>query len=132
MQASRISFLAGAVTLTFTPIAALADRQADKNKFLAQCDESISIERLAGAPHKFIGKKVDIHGIVGPAMNNTSAFNLDSANEPGIFVIVAGDARTLEQNQPVRVLGIVIEPVSGGNNMGGSGTYAVVRARFVS
>ncbi len=54
-------------------------RQQQKKRFVAQC-ESILIERLAGAPYKFKGKKVDLHGLVGPPLEDARAFNLDSTN----------------------------------------------------
>ena len=126
----RSGFIAGLFAII--PTAALADRQADKRAFLRKCDESISLERLAGAPNKFIGKKVDLHGIVGPPMQDTSVFNLNSPENPSIFVVVLGDARNLERGQAVRVLADVQKPISGADNSGGSGTYAVLRARFIA
>lgn len=128
---SRVSFLAAVGgALVASPIAALASVQDDKKRFIAQCDESISVERLAGAPYKFIGKKVDLHGVVGPS-TDPGFINLNSPEGDGVFVIVLADSRTLEQGQRIRVLGTVEKPVSGPNNMGGGGTYAVVRKAFI-
>lgn len=133
MTTTRLSFICSGIAACFIPAAAeAASRQDQKRAFIAQCDESISIDRLSGAPHKFIGKKVDLHGVVGPAMQDTRVFNLDSADDPSVFVLVIGDAKNLEQGQNVRVLGVVEEPQSGQNNVGGSGTYAVVQSRFIS
>jgi hypothetical protein len=114
------------------PIAAVASVADDKRAFIAQCDESISVVRLAGAPYKFVGKKVDLHGIVGPTTDPTF-INLNSADEsnPLAFVVVLADSRRLEQGQRIRVLGVVQQPVSGPNNQGGNGTYAVVRKVFM-
>ncbi len=131
-HSSRAAFVVAGLAVMAAPIAALADRASDKRAFLAQCDESISIDRLAGAPHKFIGKKVDVHGVVGPAMETTDAFSLDSTTNESLFVVVVADARRLEQGQQVRVLGVVTKPISSANNMGGSGTYAVVQGRFIA
>jgi hypothetical protein len=132
MLLSRRSALQGAVAVVLAPTIASASIQDDKRAFIAQCDESISITRLAGAPHKFVGKKVDLHGMVGPAMQQTDAFNLNDIDNPAIFVIVLGNAKDLEQGQSVRVLGTVESPETGVNTAGGNGTYAVVRARFVA
>jgi hypothetical protein len=124
--------LLGLGAAAFTPTAALAaTKQEEKKAFVAQCDGSISIDRLAGAPHKFVGKKVDLHGIVGPAMEDARAFNLDSLNDPTAFVVVVWNARYLEARQRVRVLGTVARPVSGETTVGGRGTFAVVRAQYV-
>lgn len=118
--------------IALAPAAArAASKQAEKKAFVAQCDETISIDRLAGAPHKFVGKKVDLHGIVGPAMEDARAFNLDSLNDPTAFVVVVWNARDLEARQRVRVLGTVAQPVSGETTVGGRGTFAVVRAQYV-
>jgi hypothetical protein len=129
---NRASALAGIGAAALWPTGVLgASVQEQKRAFIAQCDESISIERLAGAPHKFVGKKVDLHGIVGPAMEDTHAFNLDSGDSPWRFVVVIWNAKNLEERQRVRVLGVVLGPVSGQTTTGGSGTFAVVRARYV-
>ena len=130
MKMTRATFAVSLATLVAGPTAALASVQDDKRKFIAQCDESISIERLAGAPYKFVGKKVDLHGIVGPA-TDPDYINLNSPSGDGTFVIVLADSRRLEQNQRIRVLGTVQKPVSGQNNVGGAGTYAVVRKAFL-
>ena len=132
MRTSRLSLLCGIGATALIPgVALAASRQDEKRAFIAQCDESISIERLSGAPHKFIGKKVDLHGLVGPAMEDTKAFNLDSANDPGAFVVVIWNSKNLEERQSVRVLGVVVKPASGQTTTGGSGTFAVVQARYV-
>lgn len=131
-NSSRVAFVIGGLTVMAAPIAALADRASDKRAFLSRCDESISIERLAGAPYKFIGKKVDLRGTVGPAMDTTDAFSLDSSSNLAIFVVVVADARALEQGQAVRVLGTVTKPFTGSNNVGGGGTYAVVRGQYIA
>lgn len=132
MRMRRADFVASTgfgllITLTQT---ALASTQDEKRKFIAQCDESISIDRLAGAPYKFLGKKVDLHGVVGPA-TDPHIINLNSVNSFGTFVIVIADSRNFEQGQRIRVLGTVEKPISGENNMGGNGTYAVVRKAYI-
>jgi hypothetical protein len=127
---SRAGFVAGLALVVAAPVAAVASVQDDKRKFAAQCDESISIDRLAGAPYKFVGKKVDLHGVVGPA-TDPDIINLNSENGNGVFVVVVASSRSLEQGQHVRVLGTVANPVSGPNNSGGNGTYAVVRKAFL-
>jgi hypothetical protein len=65
----------------------------------------MSIERLAG-PNKFVGKKVDLHGIVGPPIDTSefNIFNMNSADNPNFFVLVKGDAKDLEQNQHLRAV----------------------------
>lgn len=128
----RVSVLCGLGAIVLSPAAALAASPQDqKRAFIAQCDESISIERLAGAPHKFKGKKVDLHGVVGPPMEDSRAFNLDSADNPQTFIVVISDAKDLEQRQRVRVLGVVVGAISGQTTTGGGGTFAVVQARYV-
>ena len=84
----------------------------------------------AGAPYKFIGKKVDLHGVVGPSTDPDS-INLNSPSLNGLFVVVLASSRNLEQGQRIRILGTVQKPVQGENNTGGSGTYAVVRKAFL-
>lgn|GEM_PF-6175871 len=126
---SRARFVAAVAGIIAIPATALASRQDDKRKFISQCDESISVDRLAGAPFKFIGKKVDLHGVVGPAASEEGVINLNSDN--GNFVVVLGPSRNLEQHQRIRVLGTVQKPISGQNTAGGSGTYAVVRSAFI-
>lgn len=125
---NRAGFVAGLAFVALVPSAAVASVQDDKRKFIAQCDESISIDRLAGAPYKFVGKKVDLHGVVGPA-TDPDIINLNS--QGGVFVVVIASSRNLEQGQNIRVLGTVEKPISGPNNRGGSGTYAVVRKVFL-
>ena len=73
---NRVSVLAALLAVICIPKAALADRQSDKKAFIASCDESISIARLFGAPRKFVGKHVDIRGIVGPATDNPKVINI--------------------------------------------------------
>jgi len=46
---SRATFVVSGLAVLAAPTAAFADRASDKRAFLAQCDESISIDRLAGA-----------------------------------------------------------------------------------
>ena len=132
LRISRASVLGGLGAAIVAPTAALAaSRQDQKRAFISQCDESISVEGLAGAPHKFVGKKVDLRGTVGPAMEDSNAFNLDGLNNPDAFVAVIWDAKNLEQGQRVRVLGVVDRPVSGETTTGGAVTTSVIRARYV-
>lgn len=127
---TRTAFCAGAVA-TLVPASALASSQDDKRRFISQCDESISVDRLAGAPYKFVGKKVDLHGTVGPPSDGTY-INFESPDEDSDnFVVVLADSRKLERGQSLRVLGIVQQPISTTNNQGGSGTYAVVRKVYM-
>ena len=113
------------------PVGALAGSRADeKKKFIAQCDESISIARLTGAPFKFIGKKVDLHGKVGAPTADGRSFNLYT-DDVETAVIVIAEARNLEGDQRVRVLGVVQKPENQSTTQGGSMTFAIVEARFV-
>lgn len=130
MKISRVRFVTYIAAVIAAPSTVSASSQDDKRKFISQCDESISVDRLAGAPYKFIGKKVDLHGIVGPA-SDPDIINLNSLNEDGTFVVVVASSRNLEQGQRIRVLGTVRKPISGSNNTGGSGTYAVVQKSFI-
>ena len=130
MKINRAQFVACVAAVIAAPSVVSASAQDDKRKFISQCDESISVDRLAGAPYKFIGKKVDLHGVVGPA-SDPDIINLNSLNENGMFVVVVASSRNLEQGQRIRVLGTVRKPVTGPNNTGGSGTYAVVQKAFI-
>jgi hypothetical protein len=127
---NRAQFTAGVVAFSSVTGSAIASTQDEKRKFISQCDESISVDRLAGAPYKFIGKKVDLHGIVGPA-TDPDIINLNSVSGYGVFVVVVASSRNLETGQRIRVLGTVRKPISGPNNRGGSGTYAVVEKAFI-
>lgn len=120
----------GAIAAVMCAGVAKASTSSEKAAFIAQCDESISISRLAGAPYKFVGKKVDLHGIVGPPIDEHT-LNLNDPNDPEIFVAVIGNAKTLEEGQALRVLGIVLQPVQSENTSGGGRTYAVVQSRYM-
>jgi hypothetical protein len=110
---NRVSVLAALLAVICIPKAALADRQSDKKAFIASCDESISIARLFGAPRKFVGKHVDIRGIVGPATDNPKVININDIDNLSLFVIVlSDDLKDLEQGQRVRILGEVGKPVT--------------------
>ena len=131
MNISRRFALASIVAIAATPSSAVAGSRADdKKKFISECDESISISRLTGAPFKFVGKKVDLHGKVGAPTQDGKSFNLYTDDVPAAVLVVA-DARNLEGGQRVRVLGVVQKPESGPTTNGGNMTFAVVEARFV-
>jgi hypothetical protein len=102
----------------------------DKKRFTGECDESILIERLADAPYKFSGKKVNFCGVDELTINPTIT-NLNSGEGDSIFAIVVADTRTLDQNQHVRVLRNVEKTFSASHNLGGSGTYTVVRKVYL-
>ena len=131
MQMSRLVAISTIAAATITPLSAIAGSRADeKKKFISECDESISIARLTGAPFKFIGKKVDLHGKVGAPTADGKSFNLYT-DDVASAVLVIADARALEGDQRVRVLGVVQKPESGQTTNGGNTTFAVVEARFV-
>jgi hypothetical protein len=130
--AALVSLLSLAIPVVFSKVAR-ADRQGDKKAFLATCDESISVDRLCGAPRKFIGKHVDIHGMVGPAMDSDTTINLRDVDDPTQFVVIVSDfVKGLGEKQWIRVMGTVQKPVSGKNAMGARGVRPVVRGYFVS
>jgi hypothetical protein len=130
--AALVSLLSLAIPVVF-PKVACADRRGDKKAFLATCDESISVARLCGAPHKFIGKHVDIHGMVGPAMDSDTTINIRDVDDPTQFVVIVSDfVKGLGEKQWIRVMGTVQKPVSGKNTKGAGGVRPVVRGYFVS
>ena len=126
----RRSFFIGALAaLSIVPVTGFADsRQDQKKRFIGQVDQSISIARLSGAPYKFVGKKVELHGRVAGIVDEKH-FNL--ASEDGETVVVIGDARSLEGGQRLRVLGTVVQPLSGTNVSGGAMTFPAVNSAFM-
>jgi hypothetical protein len=112
-----------------------------KKEFLAGVDEAISGKRISGNPYKFVGSSVDLHGTVVSVVDETH-FNLqtgdismngegDVSDTLGNVVIECQSSKDLEQGQRVRVLGTVIQPIEGNNAMGGTRTFAAVRAEFI-
>jgi hypothetical protein len=129
MKLRRLSFLSLAAVAAVAPGVAAAANAA-KVAFIASCDESISISRLAGAPYKFTGKHVDLRGYVGAPAEGGAAFNL--VDDDGRAIIAVHDARQLEMGQAVRVLAVVGQgeefTVQGS---GGSTTFAVVNVKYM-
>jgi hypothetical protein len=104
--------------------------QDDERRFIAQCDTSISVERLADAPYFFIGKKVDLRGVVGPVAD-PDRFDLYVAKGAILFVVVFGTSEVLKAGQRLRVLGTVEKPVPARDDLGGVAVYAVVRKAYI-
>ena len=127
MKVRRSSFLTlVAIACTTGPAWAALSPKA---KFISSCDETISIARLAGAPYKFVGKHVDLHGTVGGPADDGTAFNL--ADNNGNVIVARHDARQLEAGQAVRVLGIVTRPSEYSLVSGGAMTAAVVNVKYM-
>lgn len=107
-----------------------------KKDFLQGVDESISGDRIAGNPYKFVGDDVDLHGTVQNVLDD-SHFNMSTGDiGSGNYAIILvetdpGDATNLEANQSIRVLGTVEQPTEGTNAMGGSGEFPTVKAEFM-
>ncbi len=116
--------------LTTAALAAILSTPAiasDKSDFLATVDESISGERIAGNPFKFVGKNVDLHCTVA----NIPAADVFNASCPDANVVILHSTRDLEQGQAVRVIGTVQDPMDGTNAMGGEMQFPTVLARFL-
>jgi len=127
---SRRAFAWGAAAAVAAPVAAAASVPDDERRFIARCDTSISVERLADAPYFFIGKKVDLHGVVGP-VTDPDRFDLYVAKGAILFVVVFGNSEGLKADRRLRVLGTVEKPVPARDDFGGIVLYAVVRKVFI-
>lgn len=100
-----------------------------KAQFLSSVDESISIADVSGGPYKYIGQKVDLHGVVGHIVD-PDTFNI--ADDNGDTVVVIGtDTSSLQAGQPVRIVGVVSQPIAGTNLAGGSENFAAVTEYFM-
>lgn len=110
--------------------------QQRKKEFLQNVDESISSDRIAGNPYKFVGDDVDLHGTVVKVLDD-SHFNMSTGDvESGNYAVILvetdlGDASDLEADQAIRVMGSVAEPTEGTNAMGGAGEFPTVKAEFM-
>jgi hypothetical protein len=113
------------------PRASAAQRRA---LFLRTVDEAISGPMIAAGKYKYVGRHVDLHctvaSIVGPHAFNASC-GQDADGFSVNIVIVCQDARSLSEGQPVRVIGVVAEPLEGGNLMGGAATFPTVDALYL-
>lgn len=126
---TRRAFAWGTAAAVAVPVAAAASLQDDERRFLAQCDASITVERLADAPYFFIGKKVVLRGVVGP-ITDPDRFELYVAKGAILFVVVFGSSAGLKPGQQLRVLGTVEKPMPAHDDFGGVVMYAVVRKAY--
>ena len=123
-------FAAGALVLAMTMPAA-ADVRSDKAAFLKTVDESISGNRIANNPFKFVGKHVDLHCTV-TIIPDRDWFNADcSTTDDVAIIVIEHDSSSLESGQSIRVLGIVQEPSEGTNLYGGATRFPDVLAKFM-
>jgi hypothetical protein len=107
-------------------------RQEQKRRFLVSVDESISGERIAGNPYKFVGRHVDLHCVINsiPQAEFLNATCPPDEYGNGPNIVVQMDTRSLENHQPLRVIGTVVDPMEGNNAMGGDMHFPTVKAEF--
>jgi hypothetical protein len=112
-----------------------------KREFIAGVDESITGKRIAGNSRKFIGNRVDLHGVVVNVVDDhtfnfrTGDIAMDDSgnisNTVGMIVVQCESTQDLEADQHLRVLGTVVDPVEGTNAMGGSMMFPTVEAKYM-
>jgi hypothetical protein len=119
--------VAGTLLAFVAPVLGDATQDAMR-RYIAQCDESLSISRIASAaPDKFVGKKVDLRGFVGTIYEG----HYDLWDKGGLAAIhIEGNAKRLKENQPVRVLGVVITPIESLNSNRRVEAYPAVQAVY--
>ena len=104
-----------------------------KRAFLATVDESVSGERIAGNPYKFVGTRVDLHCVISdiPQEDFVNATRPPDEYGLGPNVVIRTDARGLEKGQSIRAIGTVEDPMEGTNAMGGQMRFPTVKAEFM-
>jgi hypothetical protein len=126
----RIRALVALAAMSLFASPALADNRAqikaDEAKFVRTVDESISGDRIAAMPFRFVGKHVDLHCTV---WDTTSRSFFDAKCATIRLAIHAPNySRGIKSGQAIRVLGIVEEPVVAGMD---EQVYSEVRALLV-
>lgn len=104
-------------------------RLREKHEFYADVKTSITAEKIAGNPAKYVGSKVELRCTVDnvPEKGTINALCGDGTN----IVIEYADTNTLDKGQAIRVLGTVVDPASGTNAYGGSMNFPTVKAEFM-
>jgi hypothetical protein len=109
-----------------------AAQASQKSDFLSTVDESISGTQIAQNGYRYVGKHVDIHCTVGN-IPTRDFFNADCGSDPYSInlVVINHSTSDLTPGQALRVIGIVEEPQSGTNAMGGMQNFPTVTAYFM-
>jgi hypothetical protein len=108
-------------------------RQTQEQQFLAGVDKSISGAMIAGNLTKYVGDSVDLHCTIASIVDENSfdARCGERNGAPAILLVDYDDTVSLNEGQPVRIMGIVEQPEAGVDAAGKKATFPAVKAQFV-